>query len=129
MFQEPAFKNIDDCASFTRLKLGAIRGDLATIGAEGISVVVNGSYARGEASIASDFDYFLLVPDGVSDAKIGETLARVKEIVSRHVGKEPAPDGAFSASERVGEFAKVIGGEGDTNQQTTRRMLFLTEGK
>lgn len=129
MFPAPEFKNIIRCREFTRRQLEHVRIDLAELEELGVSVIVNGSYAREEASPASDFDYFLLVPDDLGSAEATKIRAKVKRVVLKHVGKEPSPDGAFSAVEKIGEFAKIVGGQSDTNHLITRRILFLTEGK
>lgn len=129
MFPTCEFPNIIARKEFTRRRIEHVRIDLSEIDSTGASVVINGSYARGEASEASDFDYFLLVPSEISAAKIRSIQALVKKVVLKQIGKEPAVDGAFSAIEKIGEFAKTVGGQLDTNQQITRRMLFLTEGK
>ena len=129
MFPNANFGHISECASFTAERLSRVRSALAELEQSGIAVVVNGSYARGKASEGSDFDYFLLVPDHMAPDELHAAHNRVKQVVTAEIGKEPSAEGAFSAIEKLGEFAKVIGGQEDTNQQTTRRMLFLTEGK
>ena len=129
MFLEHDFKHIQTCREFTRRRIGHVQIDLAEVEAAGVSVVVNGSYARGEASPASDFDYFILAPNNLSTKDSRRIRETIKRVVVAQIGKEPSADGAFSALETIGEFAKVIGGQSDTNQQITRRILFLTEGR
>lgn len=129
MFPKHDFKHIAGCKDFTKSRIGHVRIDLAEVEATGVSVVVNGSYAREEASRASDFDYFLLAPADMPAAETKRIREKIKRAIVAHIGKEPSADGAFSAVEKFGEFAKVIGGQSDTNQQITRRILFLTEGR
>lgn len=89
------------------------------------SVVVVGSYARKEAEALSDCDFFVIAPKKEGSAKV---LSAVRAIVEEEVGKLPSAEGSFNEVEVRGELGGQIGGQDDTNDLITRRILFLTEG-
>lgn len=93
-------------------------------------VVTCGSYSRGEASPASDIDYFLIVP-AKSDGTPEPDPARISQIeaeIKSKVPKGPAPGGAFANYQTREEILGNIGGQEDDNDNITRRILFLLEG-
>jgi hypothetical protein len=83
------------------------------------SVIVHGSVARQECTQGSDLDWTLLV-DGQADASVQETFLAIKKALSDagHF-KQPV---AFSQP-----IMHFIGGEEDSNSNTTRRVLLLLE--
>lgn len=95
----------------------------------GIAVVINGSYARLEASSESDIDFFILAPKGVSKGSAEKIVSGVRKVLLEVVGTPPAEDGVFSSTVELGSLAKQIGGAKDSNSLITRRILFLTEGR
>jgi len=89
----------------------------------GISVVANGSLARGELTSQSDFDAYPLY-------KAGKRAAALKlfERVKSNAGlKEFASEGAFGSALPAVTVAKNIGGQKDGNRRFTLRMLLLLE--
>lgn len=111
-----------------------IRGDLRSCCAPHHAVVCCGSYARGEASVNSDLDYFLICPQGdeTEEASVDARLAwqeSVRKVVGRHVPKPPSEDGAFDNIISKDELLSPIGGPSESNKVLTRRILFLLEGK
>ena len=97
-------------------------------------VVACGSFARREACASSDLDYFVIRLGGDGDGQgLGDTepawveplAAALKEVVPI----EPARGGPFTAVERLSDMVRNMGGQDDTNQRLTRRMLFLLEGE
>ena len=91
-------------------------------------VVACGSFARREACASSDLDYFVirLRGEGAAEPAWVEPLAAaLKEVVPI----EPARGGPFTAVERLSDMVRNMGGQDDTNQRLTRRMLFLLEGE
>ena len=113
---------------FTEQKIKQLQKSLGSIGIKDWSLIANGSYARREATPNSDFDYFILHKSTISAADLDRVQAQVKEIVLKVIGRMPAVDGAFGAALELGSLTKNIGGTSDTNQNITRRILFLTEG-
>lgn len=95
-----------------------------------LSVVVTGSFGRNEASEASDMDWFVVVKDPLNSTlgtKNVETT--VRNIVERHVTKNVGDTGTFGGVVTKNELLVNFGGDEDTNQKFTRRMLYLLESK
>lgn len=91
-----------------------------------VDVVVHGAHARGEVTEGSDFDYLVVTMGASPDTT--RRLRRVVESVIREVGlKKPSGEGAFGTLAISAELFERIGLEQDTNVNTTRRILFLTE--
>jgi hypothetical protein len=90
---------------------------------------VNGSIARRECTSGSDVDLFFLI-DGklkIADAKKAQDSYR-KKLVSEGL-KMPSHGGVFENPIKIANLLKTIGGDQDTNEFITRRMLFLLEGE
>jgi len=93
------------------------------------SVIVHGSVARQECTQGSDLDWTLLV-DGQADASVQETFLVIKNALSNagHF-KQPGQDGTFGAVAFSQPIMHFIGGEEDSNSNTTRRVLLLLEAQ
>ena len=114
--------------SFSDRKLAELRSSVGSAVPPGAVVVACGSFARREACAASDLDYFAIA----LDASVPEDAAwapRLREAIGRIVPVEPAQGGPFAAVERLPDMVRNLGGQDDTNQRLTRRMLFLLEGE
>ncbi|EGQ7944672.1 nucleotidyltransferase domain-containing protein [Vibrio cholerae] len=98
-----------------------------------ISVVVTGSFGRNEASEASDMDWFVVVDEQYSESVIEQYSESVREtvgcIVNEYVNKNVGDTGTFGGIVRKDELLVNFGGDEDTNQKFTRRMLYLLESK
>ncbi len=116
---------IDRARRFSASRLERLRASMPSLVPAGVAVVACGSYARQEASAASDFDYFAVAPASASEPTWSGPL---KEGLERIVNVAPAGDGAFGKVETRESMVRNIGGQGDDNQKLTRRMLFLLEG-
>lgn len=91
------------------------------------SVVAGGSYGRGEASESSDLDFFI-----IHDSSLGaphEILDEVCAICKSVVPNVPAVGGPFAKPQCIDEMVGKIGGDDDSNENITRRILFLLESK
>lgn len=119
---------IDSSRAFTEGKLQEVQEGIKSIGNPKWSLIVNGSYARREASSHSDFDYFILHEADISERDLADIQTKVRAIVKEIIGKPPAEGGAFDAVLEMGALTRNIGGSQDTNENITRRTLFLTEG-
>jgi predicted nucleotidyltransferase len=93
---------------------------------EATSIVSYGSLARGEWSSESDLDWSLLVDGGVDPQHL-ESAHRIGELVTAHGFREPGPTGAFGTVSFSHDLVHKIGGQEDTNDNTTRRVLLLLE--
>jgi hypothetical protein len=103
------------------------------------SVVVDGSVARHECTKGSDLDWMLLV-DAQANADHQEILLGIRNALSAketsgkqtlfsELGlKEPGPEGTFGTLAFSQPLTHYIGGENDSNSNTTRRVLLLLEG-
>ena len=91
------------------------------------SLVVFGSLARGEWTQGSDLDWTLLV-DGPVDERHAEIAQGITEAV-RVDNNPPGPTGVFGGLTFSHDIVHFIGGDDDTNTNTTRRILLLLESR
>lgn len=89
-------------------------------------VATFGSYARREASELSDIDYVIISNDRESLSKPSE---QVEVAIKSIVDIEPSADGAFGKVIQRSDILRNLGGEQDSNQSLTRRLLLLLEGE
>ena len=88
--------------------------------------VVFGSLARDEFTPGSDIDWTLLI-DGPADPGHLDTARRIGRFVREVEGKTPGREGVFGSLAFSHELIHMIGGQDDTNSNTTRRILLLLE--
>lgn len=111
---------------YTERKLREIRSSLKELSLGDAVILVCGSFARREASEHSDIDY-VMVTDGTDTAP---SLSNgVSSAIDEIVPNYPAKDGAFGGSVSRNKILDNIGGDNDSNQNITRRILFLLEGE
>lgn len=89
------------------------------------SFVVYGSLAREEFTQGSDLDWTLLV-DGQANPQHQKDLLSIREKLN-DLGKGPGREKTFGKLTFSHPLLHMIGGEDDTNANTTRRVLFLLE--
>ncbi len=93
-----------------------------------LDLVVFGSIFRNEFTKGSDVDWTLLI-DGQADARHLDVAKFIeKKIEEKGLGK-PSPNGAFGSTTISHDLIHYIGGENDTNQNITRRVLLLLESE
>lgn len=119
----PNINTARELSQQTRAKLGLM---LSGIDSEDTSIVVSGSLARDEFTTGSDIDWTLLV-DGQADPDVTEVQPRIEKIVAAVAAKSPGREGTFARPAFSHELIHQIGGEDDTNRNTTRRILLLLE--
>lgn len=90
------------------------------------SIVAFGSLARREFTANSDLDWTLLV-DGAASDDHRDIARRVHERIHSVVSRDPGREGTFGSLAFSHELLHQIGGEDDTNRNTTRRILLLLE--
>lgn len=107
--------------------LKALRESLAPILPANAIALTCGSYARREATIGSDLDFYVLVPE----LKLAEPawFANAKTAIAQIIKKPPAAGGAFESLIPIDEILANFGGDNDINKTITRRMLYLLEGE
>ncbi len=94
-----------------------------------LAVVVTGSFGRNEASEASDMDWFVVAKEQLDEAIAKSVEDTVTSIVNKHVSKNVGDTGTFGGVVTKHELLVNFGGDEDTNQKFTRRMLYLLESK
>jgi hypothetical protein len=70
----------------------------------------------------------LIFPKRSTRRAIKSVSKNVQKIVQQEIGKLPSAEGAFASEIIEGDLTGQIGGMSDTNDNITRRILFLTEG-
>ena len=95
---------------------------------EDTSVVVFGSLARGEWTLQSDLDWTYLI-DGQANSDHLRIAQKIHEVIdqNRHLFKAPGQTGTFGNLAFSHELIHQIGGQNDTNKNTTQRILLLLE--
>lgn len=91
---------------------------------EAVTVVTNGSLARGEVTSQSDLDAYVIVSRAEDDEAAKEALVMIAEASGLKAASE---GGAFGKAHLQSSFLENIGGQKDDNAKFTRRMLFLLE--
>lgn len=89
------------------------------------SVIIYGSLAREEFTQGSDLDWTLLV-DGQANPQHQKELLNIRKKLDE-LGKQPGREKTFGKLTFSHPLLHMIGGEDDTNANTTRRVLFLLE--
>jgi predicted nucleotidyltransferase len=103
-----------------------LRDGLRGLDSADTSIVVSGSLARDEFTNGSDIDWTLLI-DGEADPRHYDVAGKIRGVVDQIAGKPTGSEGTFSAMVFSHDLIHEIGGEDDTNRNTTRRLLLLLE--
>jgi hypothetical protein len=118
---------IERAKLYSEDKLSRLRGAIKGLVPADEMVVINGSFARREASAGSDIDFYIVTCS--DDQTVPPWAEIVREEIAKIVPISPAEDGAFAQVERLETLIRNIGGEYDDNHNITRRMLLLLEGE
>lgn len=105
-----------------------LRRALDHLDSEDTSIVVSGSLARDEFTEGSDVDWTLLI-DGQSDPGHYALAKKIDEVVRSLAAKDVGKEGTFGTMVFSHDLVHQIGGEDDTNRNTTRRLLLLLESQ
>ncbi len=92
------------------------------------SFVVYGSLARAEVTPGSDVDWTLLV-DGQADPQHVAISHAITSSLEDLAKRRPGVTAVFGGLTFSHDLIHQIGGEGDTNRNTTRRILLLLESR
>jgi predicted nucleotidyltransferase len=126
------WKNIEEARQKAETTLQQLSKIIEGMPGADTSVIAHGSLARQECTLGSDLDWTLLV-DGVADASIQQTFLTIKnalydEAVFKKLDlRPPSQEGTFGALAFSQPMMHCIGGEDDSNSNTTRRVLLLLE--
>jgi predicted nucleotidyltransferase len=95
---------------------------------EDTSLVVFGSLARGEWTSASDLDWTYLI-DGQANSDHLVIAQKIRKTLKEHEErfKQPGPTGTFGDMAFSHDIIHQIGGQNDSNKNTTQRVLLLLE--
>lgn len=121
-----ALPNVVAARSLSGATLTHLRELLAGQDVEDTSIVVFGSFARGEYTRGSDIDWTLLVDGRAHDEHFQRALA-ITRILADNKFQPPSPFGVFDNVSFSHPLLHLIGGHDDTNRNTTQRILLLLE--
>ena len=107
-------------------RVAQVRKELTKLEVPEASVVVMGSFARGEATRGSDFDWMLLV-DGASEPAHFMLAKEIFGALGKLGLSEPGRTKTFGDLVSSHELIHYIAGTKDTNENLTRRILLLLE--
>jgi len=95
---------------------------------EDTSLVVFGSLARGEWTSGSDLDWTYLIDGGANSDHL-LIAQRIQRLLEENKAKfrPPSPTGTFGNMAFSHDIIHQIGGQNDTNKNTTQRVLLLLE--
>jgi hypothetical protein len=94
--------------------------------AEDVSILASGSLGRGDFTAGSDVDWNLLL-DGPADPQHFTIAQDIATAVNDFAVKQVGRQGTFGGLIVSHDLVHLIGGQGDTNANLTRRMLLLLE--
>lgn len=90
------------------------------------SIVVFGSLARREFTEGSDIDWTLLI-DGRAQSSHYRVKHEIAQIINQVANKDVGEEGTFGNMAFSHDILHRIGGDDDTNKNTTQRILLLLE--
>ena len=105
---------------------GLLSSKIGKYASEDTSLVVFGSLARGEWTTKSDLDWTYLIDGGANSDHL-----KISQEIQKHLKEagyvEPGPTGIFGNMAFSHDVIHQIGGQFDTNKNTTQRILLLLE--
>lgn len=110
----------------TTSTLEQLHRDLDSHDSPDTSIVAFGSLARGEFTPGSDVDWTFLV-DGLVSPDHFEEANEIGRAIKKSVTKDPGREGSFGTMVFSHDLVHLIGGQDDSNTNTTRRCLMLLE--
>jgi predicted nucleotidyltransferase len=122
------WRNLAKAKTFTQQYRLDLRNKFEALDTEDTSIVVFGSLARDEATSESDIDWTLLI-DGMAVPQHLNVAHEVQTRLNEIRAKAPGREGTFGSLAFSHEILHWIGGEDDSNANTTRRILLLLESK
>jgi len=138
------FKSIKIAKEYSETIISQLKEDFEsnlTVDSVNFTIVTTGSFARCEASKASDLDCFIIIDgDCENDKNFNDDNEKptkddfnttMSKIVLNYIKKDAGSTGTFGidAVVSINDLLTNMGGQNDDNIQFSRRMLFLLEGK
>lgn len=112
--------------SRSQAEIKELQNELAPLAPTDSSIVIFGSLARNEQTSGSDLDWSLVI-DGATRPEHKTVGHEINRHLDRLGKRRPNLAGAFGATTFSHDLVHSIGGESDSNRNTTRRMLLLLE--
>jgi predicted nucleotidyltransferase len=122
------FPNIDGARAKARAFRQQVESGLYGLTSEDTSIVLFGSLAREEFTSRSDVDWTVLV-DGIANPKHFDVALKTERFLKSLGAKGPGREGIFGKLAFSHEIIHQIGGEDDTNSNTTKRILLVLESR
>jgi predicted nucleotidyltransferase len=109
----------------------SIKSRLGPFSSNDVDLVVFGSLARGEWTNGSDVDWTLLI-DGQANPEHQKLARSIQEVVGKIEFRKaslsaPGTEGIFGNMAFSHDIVHQLGGQADTNRNTTQRVLLLLE--
>jgi hypothetical protein len=125
----PSLRKYHDAALQQREKLDKILSSkFPKYTTEDTSLVVFGSLARGEWTSKSDLDWTYLI-DGVANSDHQTISQQIRVFLKKKKIIGPGATGTFGNMAFSHDIVHQIGGQNDTNRNTTQRVLLLLESR
>ncbi len=125
--ESPSLKTARYASLKTREDLDALlSAKIGKYASEDTSLVVFGSLAREEWTSKSDLDWTYLI-DGEANSDHLKISQQIQKLFRDEDYNEPGPTGTFGNMAFSHDVIHQIGGQHDTNRNTTQRILLLLE--
>lgn len=133
------FAEILKSFEFSNQNIEKLRKDIADVLDENFNdnedlkklcIVTTGSFARREASKASDLDYFIIIPDHLDkEYVLNKVGKKISEAIQKTVTKDAGSTGTFGIDSIMQEKdLLLLNHNNEHNKDLTRRMLLILEG-
>jgi predicted nucleotidyltransferase len=122
------WSNLGQARRYSAARRTELQKALDGIDTDDTSIVVFGSLARDETTKRSDTDWTLLV-DGIASPLHVNSAQEIEHRLINQGAVHPGPEGTFGSLAFSHQIVNWIGGEDDSNANTTRRMLLILESK
>jgi predicted nucleotidyltransferase len=127
LFDLASLKTASDASLKTREDLDTLLSTkIGKYASEDTSVVVFGSLAREEWTSKSDLDWTYLIDGGANSDHL-KISQKIQRLLKEEGYVEPGPTGTFGNMAFSHDVIHQIGGQNDTNRNTTQRVLLLLE--
>lgn len=123
--QTQIYEHIFENCTHSESVLVNVIDSLIDLESQNVCVVVTGSLARKEANRHSDCDHFIIFEETLDVSQKEQIIQDIGNRISSV--KPPADDGPFGQSIIYTDLTRNIGGNDDSNQNITRRVLFILE--
>jgi len=123
-----ALPNIDNARAEANTFRQQLEASLLGLTSEDTSIVVFGSLARDEFTSGSDVDWTVLI-DGIANPKHLDLAREAGNVLNSLGARGPGLERIFGSMAFSHEIIHQIGGEDDTNSNTTKRILLVLESR